>query len=224
MSNNEIMTTNESVNLPFQIPQLSERAAEQLNGITLDFPQLKVPSAGAIFFDVDEEPVKEIIGVIVAHKPQYMYYSTDFDGSTNPPDCSSNDGVTGQRLVDGVEGSEYVEMKCADCPYNEFGSATNGPGKACKEKHQLYILSEGRLVPFSLLLPVSSKKAFNAYTTKLFSRGKFLDEVVTSFTLEKAQNATGINYSRVVFKACRDLNREEYVSIQELLKKFNLGG
>lgn len=202
------------VNLPFSLPEISVEEKEQLEGIKLEYPQLKIPSAGSLFFEVDEQPVKELIGVIVYHGPRHMYYATAFDGSNTPPDCYSNDGITGFQKNDV---GEIIEKHCAECPFSAFGSDPNGNGgKACKEKHQLYIACSDRLVPFSLLLPVSSAGALNTYATTLFSQGKFLNSVLTSFSLEKATNKTGIAYSKMVFKKLRDLSPEE----KELVKKL----
>ena len=67
----------------------------------------------------------------------------------------------------------------------------------------------GEMLPYSLLLPVSSTGVLNAYATKLFTKGMFLNDVVTSFTLEKAQNKTNIVYSKIVMKALRPLTPEE---------------
>lgn len=211
----ELVLKEQEAMLPFQVPTLSEKAQEQLAGIKLEYPQLKIPSAGALFFEVNEEPVKEIVGIIVHHGPRNMYYTTDFDGSNNPPDCSSNDGITGYQRIEGDDGDEYIQCKCSECEFGKFGSDKSGNGgKACKEKHQLYILCSGRVVPFSLLLPVSSTRPLNTYATSIFNQGKFLNEVLTSFTLEKATSKSGIIYSRMVFKKVRDLTSEE-IAISE---------
>ena len=216
MEENKVVKVEDEVMLPFNVPEFSERANEQLNGIKMEFPQLKIPAAGQLFFEVDEEPVKELVGVIVHHGPRSQYYATDFDGANNPPDCSSNDGITGYKRVETEDGeADYIECKCADCAFSKFGSDRKGAGKACKEKHQLYLACSGRLVPFSFLLPVSSSGVFNTYVTKLFSRGKFVDEVLTSISLEKATSKSNIVYSKVVLKCVRDLLPEEFEAAQK---------
>jgi hypothetical protein len=215
----DLVVKEQETMLPFQMPTLSEKAQEQLAGIKLEYPQLKIPSAGSLFFEIDEEPVKELTGIIVHHGPRNMYYATDFDGANNPPDCSSFDGITGLRREEGLEGDEYIKCKCSECEFGKFGSDNSGNGgKACKEKHQLYILCGGRVVPFSLLLPVSSTRPLNSYATSIFNQGKFLNEVLTSFTLEKATSKSGIIYSRIVFKKVRDLTSEE-IAIAEAAGK-----
>lgn len=204
----------------FAVGTVTADFKKQLAGISLEIPQLKMPSAGALFFEIDDEPRKELQGVIVAHGPRNVYFANDFDGSNAPPDCSSNDGVTGMKYknVDTETGEViYTPCSCADCPMSAFGSGKNG-GKACKEKHQLYILLSGEIVPMSLLLPVSSCKSLNSYASKLFAKGQFLNDVVTSFTLEKAVSKTNIAYSRIVLKKIRDLSPEEKVACAECAK------
>lgn len=213
----------------FAVATLSEKAAEQLAGIKLELPQLKIPSAGSIFFEIDEEPVKELQGVIVLHGPRHVYFDKDFEGDATPPRCSSRDGVQGiwnidEDLADGETTGEVEVRNCADCPFAEFGSDKNGRGKACKEKHQIYILLNNRPLPFSLMLPVSSVGVLNAYATSLFNKGKFLNEVLTSFTLEKTTNKTGIVYSKIVMKKVRDLTEDELMAcakVAETVKKLD---
>ena len=213
----------------FAVATLSEKAAEQLAGIKLELPQLKIPSAGSIFFEIDEEPVKELQGVIVLHGPRHVYFDKDFEGDATPPRCSSRDGVQGiwnidEDLADGETTGEVEVRNCADCPFAEFGSDKNGRGKACKEKHQIYILLNNRPLPFSLMLPVSSVGVLNAYATSLFNKGKFLNEVLTSFTLEKTTNKTGIVYSKIVMKKVRDLDENELTAcakVAETVKKLD---
>lgn len=194
----------------FNLVSFTEDAMQNLNGIQLQCPQLKIPSGGNVYFDIDEEPYKELIGVIVDHGPMNVYFAGDFDGSSQPPDCFSKDGINGMRRIDNGAGDDiaYEPVLCEGCPYAEFGSGKNG-GKACKEKHQLFIQLSGEMLPYSLLLPVSSTGVLNAYATKLFTKGIFLNDVLTSFTLEKAQNKTNIVYSKIVMKAIRPLTPEE---------------
>lgn len=225
MEETKVTTTSNS----FAVATMSEKAAEQLNGIKLELPQLKIPSAGSVFFEVDEEPLKEIQGVIVLHGPRHVYFDKEYEGDSTPPRCSSRDGIQGiwnvdEGLEDGEATGEVEVRNCADCPFSEFGSDKNGRGKACKEKHQIYILLSGKPLPFSLMLPVSSVGVLNAYATSLFNKGKFLNEVLTSFTLEKTTNKTGIVYSKIVMKKVRDLSEDELVAcakVAETVKKLD---
>lgn len=214
------MSNDLTVREGFQVANPTGDFAKQLAGITLEIPQLKMPAAGGLFFEIDEQPMKELQGVIIAHGPKKVFFANDYDGSTAPPDCFSDDGVNGNLRVDEDPETGEVTLecrKCADCPNNQFGSGKNG-GKLCKDKHQLYILLSGEIIPMSLLLPVSSCKNLNSYASKLFAKGQFLNNVVTSFTLEKATNKTNIVYSKIVFKKVRDLTPEEIAACAECAK------
>ena len=48
---------------------------------------------------------------------------------------------------------------------------------------------------------------------RLLSKGKKTNGVVTKFTLKKAQNSGGINYSQAVFAVDRELTAEELKNV-----------
>jgi len=50
----------------------------------------------------------------------------------------------------------------------------------------------------------------------LLGKGKKSNAVVTKFSLKKAQNAGGINYSQAVFSVDRVLTPEEYANVNRL--------
>ena len=53
---------------------------------------------------------------------------------------------------------------------------------------------------------------------------QYLSDILTSFTLEKAQNKTGISYSKIVMKKVRDLNDDEKVICKqcaEMVRQIN---
>lgn len=86
--------------------------------------------------------VGEIRGRIVWHtiKPR-AFYATAYDpANVTPPDCTSWDGVTGQGTPGGA---------CMTCPMNQFGTAREGKGKgkACREKHLIFLLRDKDMLP-----------------------------------------------------------------------------
>ena len=147
----------------------------------------------------EPDTVKEFSAVILYHHPMYIFYSSKYSGSSNPPDCLSTDGITGIGNPGG---------NCINCPKNKFGSGENG-SKACKNKHQIYLLRENEMFPLILSLPTSSNKEFSKYIKRLLSKGKKSDKVVTKFSLKKAVNKTGISYSQVQFSVARELTNDE---------------
>ena len=186
---------------------------EELSGLDNEFERIKIPAGGGVMFEAPsgnpDEPdmIKEFSAVILYHHPMYVFYSSKFNGSNNPPDCLSIDGITGVGIPGG---------KCINCPKNKFGSGENG-SKACKNKHQIYLLRENEIFPMVLSLPTSSNREFSRYIKRLLSRGKKSDSVVTKFFLKKAVNKTGISYSQVQFSVARGLDTKEI----ELIKNYS---
>lgn len=202
---------------------LSALFAEELDGLTPSFDRIKIPAGGGVSYEVPgddpESPdtVKEFRAVILYHHPINSYYEEKYTGGNNPPDCASSDGHIG---IDAQTG----EVKdCADCPYFKFGSAEDGAGKACKQKRRIYLLREGESLPTLLSLPTGSLGEFSKYIMRLLSKNKKSNTVVTKFSLKKAQNSGGINYSQAVFAMDRPLTDEELVNIaamSEQVKAF----
>ena len=106
----------------------------------------------------------------------------------------------------------------ADCEFNKFGSGKNG-AKACKQKRRIYLLREGEALPIILSLPTGSLAEFSKYVMRLLSKGKKTVSVVTKFTLKKAQNSGGINYSQAVFAVDRNLTEEELKNVLPLAEQ-----
>ncbi len=177
----------------------------ELGGMDVSFDRVTIPAAGGTTFELpgelpgETDAVKEFAGVILYHHPLFTYYRERFTGGNNAPDCGSYDGMTGTGDPGGA---------CVHCPLNQFGSGENG-GKACKNKRRIYILREGELIPILLTLPTGSMKEFAMYVKRLLSKGKKSSSIVTRFSLQKAQNATGIAYSQAKFAVARMLTDEE---------------
>ena len=171
-------------------------AAENMDGqITAsDLDRVKLPAGGGIAFEVPTlegiDSQKSIEGVIIAHQPQNVYWATGIDagGGNTPPDCVARDGKFGEGTPGGL---------CASCPFNKFGS-DGGNGKACKNIEVLFILRPNNILPLALFVPPTSLGAVKKYMLQLTSAGIPFYGVQTKLTLEKATNAAGIGYSKLV--------------------------
>ena len=209
---NEIMKKEENAVAFGGAVNLGEVFAEELDGLTPSFERIKIPAGGGLAYEVPgEDPdspdsVKEFKAVILYHHPINCYYEEEYTGGNNPPDCGSMDGKVG------IEAETGIVKSCADCEFNKFGSAKNG-GKACKQKRRIYLLREGEALPTILSLPTGSLGEFSKYVMRLLSKGKKTNGVVTKFTLKKAQNSGGINYSQTVFAVDRELTAEELKNV-----------
>lgn len=210
MSNEMIIQENKGY-LTQQI-NLASLFGEEMDGLTPTFDRIKIPAGGGISYEVpgddpsNPDSAKEFRAVILYHHPIHSFYKDKFTGGNNPPDCGSMDGKIG------IDGSTGECKDCSKCPLAKFGSGENG-GMACKQKRRVYLLREGEILPVILTIPTGSMKEFTKYVTRLLQKGKKTNQVVTKFTLKKAQNSTGITFSQVVCSVDRDLAPQEQQNI-----------
>lgn len=194
----------------FQIPvitsgNLADIIAEEMDGLNLSFDRVKVPSGGGLAFEIptedgDTDVQKEIVGVIVGHSPENVYYAAQYEGGNEPPDCVATDG----KLGVGNPGGD-----CLSCPYNEWGSGEDGIGKACQNRHKVFILRNGELFPLMLALPVTSVKNFSDFIKRNVMKGRRSYEFITKVGLSKDKNKGGIEYSKCVFSLVAPLGGEK---------------
>jgi len=192
---NDLVIFHQEDYLPMAISQeeFAEAVTENLGGSGMnssDLMRIKVPSGGGLAWEINGEPEKKLKGIIVFHSSPNAFWAAEFDGQNNPPDCFSPDGHTGIGDPGGA---------CATCPMNQFGSASKGKGKACKNMRRLYILMADAMLPVAVNLPPTSLKAYKQYTVGLTTRALPYWGVETVLTLKKEKSADGIDYSAVEF-------------------------
>lgn len=200
MAKNEL-TKAESFDLVTLTGDIAEAIAEEMDGLgNIPYDKVKIPSGGGAAFEIptDDEDnpdvVTEIVGVILDHHPVNGRWKEAYNGSDDKPLCSSYDGKQG---ID-AESGEIIN--CDECPYNEFGSAADGRGKACKNSHRVYVLRESNPVPLVITLPPTSIKYARDYFAKsIVLKGMRCYDAITKITLKKEKSADGIAYSRVCF-------------------------
>lgn len=210
---NEMTTIKKQDFFPANIDSAENNAFMQdLDGLDVTFERIKVPSGGAISFEIPSidsetpEQIQELEVVILHHHPLRVYYEQEYTGANMPPDCSSLDGVSGAGSPGG---------SCKHCMYNRFGTGKNN-SKACKSRRRLFILRRGELFPMLFELPTTSLKEFGGYIRKLVYRGKQACGVITKIALKKVQNNNGIPYSQATFSLVRDLTSEELEALAPL--------
>lgn len=209
----------------FQIAPITDEISniikEELDGLgQIPFDSVKVPSGGGLAFELpgddpdSPETAQDITGVIVHHHPVNAYWKNAYTGGSEQPDCSSIDGKVGFEVATG-------ELhNCEDCPYNQYGSASDGSNsKACKNGHRVYILREGEVLPLLLTLPPTSLRAIKDYLAKrIVLKGKRSWHVLTRITLKREQNANGIKYSSCVFAKAGDLNQQQLEALSRTVE------
>nr|WP_325191189.1 hypothetical protein [uncultured Selenomonas sp.] len=190
-----------------RLTDLKSELMECCVGMEFSMDRIKMPSGVSKFFTVpadgeEEQQVAEIVGIILHSHPSFSYYTTTYQGGSNPPDCGSFDGRQGI----GSPGGD-----CRKCPHNRFGSGTEGQGKACQNRKMLYILQEGELLPMMLSLPVGSVRKFEDFVKLWFAKHmKLPHQMVVKISLKKAHsNATNRDFSQAVFQRVRDLTDGE---------------
>ncbi len=209
------LTVVDQVNLPALNDDLAEVIAEEMDGLSIEFDRVKIPSGGGLAFEVPgddpDEPdmKKEIVGVIVDQHAVNAYWAVKYSGQNNPPDCSSMDGKVGVT-------SDEVKRSCDSCPYNDWGSDEDGKSKACKNMRRVYILPEGEMFPLLLTLPPTSLKNFSNYLAKrVIAKGRRSYNVLTKVSLKKAISSGGITYSQASFSLAGVLSDEDAKKMEE---------
>lgn len=194
-------------------PEVMAAMKEEMDGLTMRFERVKIPSAGGIAWEIpgddpdNPDVVKTITGVIVDHHPLNRRYVGEFNPDRRPV-CASGDGKNG--LDD-----QGVAHTCATCQFNQWGSGTDQDGnptrgKACSNIHRLYILREGDAFPLQIDVPPTSLGNLSTYIShRLLSRGLLPGAVVTEMSLRKDENAAGIEYSQVMLSLVGPLSTEK---------------
>ncbi len=198
-----------------QFPALSQDPArimevirENLGGDSLsawDLDRITIPAGGGLAWSVPSldgvKPEQFLLGVIVYVQNARAYWKQTFDasGGGNPPDCVSEDAVTGV----GDPGGE-----CRKCPYAAFGSGRDGRGQACKQIRRLFMLRQDEILPMVVNLPPTSLKNSKDYLLRLASHGVSMSAIVTRIGLAQ-DKANGITYSKAVFAKVGNLTEQQ---------------
>ena len=189
-----------------------------------DIQRLKIPAGGGLAWEVPtvtgEDIVKDLECVVLAFNDHRVYYEGEYDGSNNPPNCSSKNLHTGRWVTnydpEAQDDFEYELRDCFHCPMNRWGSAAKGRGKACSERRLMLVLTPGRALPFLIDIPSGSIAPVRQYFNQLTGESKVFFELVTNLKLERAESGGKIVYSQVRPFFVRDLNDEEMVGAMDM--------
>lgn len=184
---------------------------EEIAG-TLD--RVRMPSGGQTVWTIEtlegeEAHPDEIRGVIISFNKSRVYWKSDFEDVSGPPDCVSHDGRTGEGNPGGI---------CKLCPLSKFGENNESP--PCREQRIVFILPEENILPIAMVLPPTSIFPFKKYLTRLGSKAIPVFSVITSFKLEKETSSGGIKYSKLKISMAEKLEREEIEKIKTYSEKI----
>ena len=195
--------------------------SENLGGQKLtgsDLERITVPSGGGTHWKIEtldgEKMHKTIEGVVIHfHDRRKMYEKgLDEEGSSGnaPPDCHSDDMLTGR----GIPGGE-----CVKCPYAEFGSDRKGVGQKCKTSRDLYIIRPDELLPIIVSAPITSIGPIKKLFLKLAGKSIKYKHVELSLALEETKNQAGIKFSRIVPSVKKRLSPDLIEKIESYSKQ-----
>ena len=187
-----------------------------------DLPRIKVPTGGGTFWTYQSaegpQSSPSLQGIIALKHATKSRWDVDYDDATEttPPDCHSVDGITGIGSPGG---------NCADCPFNQYESASKGTGKACKDMADLFIITKDGIVPTAIQVPRTSLKPLKQYGITIMNAGLSIHDVLTEFTLHSEKKG-GKDTAIIDFKSLgpipdemRAFVRAYKADIQELVAK-----
>lgn len=196
----------------------NDELADDMDGIQMSFPRIKIPSGGTIQFEIPtddpENPdyTKVLTGVILYHHPNYVYWAegSEYDENATPL-CTSVDGKVGIGEPGGL---------CGTCVLNEYGTASEGRGKACKNMRMLYLLCNGEYMPYQLALPPTSLKPFKDFINQAFMlRRRASYGSIIQISLKKVSNGTN-DYSVAVFRRVLDFEGDKLAQVRAYADSF----
>ena len=200
-----------------ELEEYAEVFRENTEGETLserDLPRIPVPPQGMKAWTIpsnEGEKYEEAIrGILVkVTTPRAMWPASMDEGGSSPPICSSPDGIKGA----GKPGGD-----CLACPFNAWGSAENGDGKACKEKRMLYILRKDSILPLVVQAPSTSIQNVKEYRMGLAGQKLLYHAVETELTLERVDGK--FPYGRIVLRNAGELPKEQQATVRQYTKAF----
>lgn len=188
-----------------------------------DLDRIKWPTGGSGIFALpgldegDFEPVKELECIVLATRGIRAYWSEPYSGERVPPDCASDDTITGIGDPGG---------QCKLCPFDAFGTAIDDKGKkrkgkACNERTLALVLLADRFMPSILSIPTTSINEARRFLLRIPNiAGRKPSEVVCGISTKLDKSSDGFEYSlfrgRVIRKLA-DHERAEVATYQKMI-------
>ena len=222
--NNVVMTQPTTPDLAFVLPAMvescdftAEELAEDMDGLSMSFTRIKIPSGGGKFFEIptddpdNPESATTLEGVILHHHAHCAYWTESNDDEDNKPMCSSLDGKVGIGEPGGA---------CATCQLNTYGTAAKGAGKACKNMRVIYLLRSGEYLPIQINLPPTSIKPFKDFYSKAFAlRRRAPYGSIVRIGLKQENNGKE-DYSVATFRRVADFSGEKLQQVKAYASNF----
>ena len=175
---------------------------------------IKFKGAQSFLFP-DDTITRELTVVIVGFTTANAFYESAFQpGKISPPACYAIDRIPTQ-MSPRENSPKPQATDCNICPKNQFKSASNGKGKACRNARRMYVIvmEDGKPVDrcqaYTLEAPPTSLRAFDRYVSDLASRYSVLPLAVrTRITLDPDQT-----YAKLAFETAAPLTDNEIIAV-----------
>lgn len=150
--------------------------------------------------------------VVIDFVSSNLYYDGPFDrDSPQPPSCFAI-GSEPSLLVPSPNSPAPQATACSACPNNQFGSAPNGKGKACKNTRLVAVVPSSALddpdveAPIWIMsVPPTSMKAFDSYVHTLAAKHKTVPiGAITEISLDQS-----VTFAAPRFNVIRPLTDDE---------------
>jgi hypothetical protein len=202
---------------PEEQRELVEFMLDQANlttdGVRSRLPMVKIRHGGAKVFELPPEiggedviSKREFIAIILDQYTTKAWWE-DEDNVGGRPDCASLDAI-----------KPYVKSPqnhdCISCPHNQWGSATKGRGKRCRDAKRLILALDGHELPVRLQISSANIKLIDTYLSNLRDQGAPIGTVITRFRAVEARNEGGIEYTGVEFDTERKLDGSEILAVR----------
>lgn len=160
-------------NLPLDIAALMKQEAEQLSDkiASPSGDKMSVEKNGKVKMP-DGSEGDSVEGIILGFVSANLYYDRPYSRDViYPPACFAI-GDRPSDLVPDATSPVRQNDSCSSCPMNQFGSATNGKGKACGNRRLAAFLPLDSEEVCILSVPPSGIKVFDAYVSGLTVKHK----------------------------------------------------
>ena len=197
----------------------SEDLADDMDGLQMTMQRVKIPGGGNLQFEIrSDDPdnpdyERKLVGVLLYHHLANAYWpeGSEYDDNV-PPFCQSFDGKQGYGEPGGV---------CEACALSQFGSASNGRGKACKNMRVLYLLRSGEFMPLAINLSPTSISPFREFLNQGFAfRKRAIYGSLVEIGLKRQTNPEGKDYSVATFKRLGDFHGDQLASVRKYALSF----
>jgi hypothetical protein len=158
----------------------------------------------------------DVVVVAASHVIAKTWYEAQYtEGSNQPPDCFSNNGVAPDPTS-----TKKQNNLCGTCPHNVIGSVITPAGKkakACHDRKRMAVVPAGDLLnegwggPMLLVSPPTSLGALLQFEMSMRNQGFPYYSYVTRFAFDPEEA-----YPRFVLSPVRALSEEEAAIITDL--------